>query len=321
MGRYLVTGGAGFIGSNVVQALLERGEYVRVLDSFATGRRANLAPFLKDIDLIEGDIRAYHIVQRAVRQVDYIIHLAALPSVPRSLHDPLTTHEVNATGTLNLLYAAAEQRIRRLVYASSSSVYGDSTEGAKHEGLPPQPKSPYAVSKLAGEHYCRVFTEHFGVPCVALRYFNVFGPRQDPASPYSAVIPRIGQAALLGQSPVLYGDGSQTRDFTFVDNVVEANLQACDAPNVAGRVFNIACGQRVSLLELIDEVNYLLLTAIKPQLAPERPGDVRHSQADIAAATEHLLYRPHVGLREGLERTLKYLREMELPRPDSTGNA
>ncbi len=321
MGRYLVTGGAGFIGSNMVEALLKRGAFVRVLDNFSTGRRSNLAPFLHDIDLIEGDLRSYHIVQRAVRQVDYIIHLAALPSVPRSLHDPLTTHEVNATGTLNLLHAAVEQRIRRLVYASSSSVYGDSTDGAKHEGLPPQPKSPYAVSKLAGEHYCRVFTEHFDVPCVSLRYFNVFGARQDPNSPYSAVIPRLGLAALRGQSPTIYGDGSQTRDFTFVENVIEANLLACDAPNVAGRVFNIACGQRVSLLELLDEVNYILLTAVKPSLMPERPGDVRHSQADITAAAEHLMYRPRVGLREGLERTLRYLRETELLRLGSTGSA
>lgn len=321
MGRYLITGGAGFIGSNMVEALLQRGEYVRVLDNFSTGRRRNLAPFLKDIDLVEGDLRSYHTVVRAVRQVDYIVHLAALPSVPRSLHDPITTHDVNATGTLNLLHAAAEVRPRRLVYASSSSVYGDTEVEAKHEGLMPQPKSPYAVSKLAGEHYCRVFTEHFDVPCVALRYFNVFGPRQDPDSPYSAVIPRFIQAMLAGQSPSVYGDGSQTRDFTFVENVVEANLLACDAPNVAGRVFNVAFGDRVSLVQLVEELNYLLLAAVKPHFAAERAGDVRHSRADITAAGEHLFYRPKVALREGLERTIKFLRETELPRLESTGSA
>jgi len=311
MARYLITGGAGFIGSNMVEALLKRGEYVRVLDNFSTGRLSNLAPFLKDIELIEGDLRAYHIVMKAVRQVDYIIHLAALPSVPRSLNDPLTTHDVNATGTLNLLHAASEVRIRRLVYASSSSIYGDTEAELKQESFSPRPKSPYAVSKLAGEQYCQVFTEQFGVACVALRYFNVFGPRQNPYSDYAAVIPKFIALMLNDQAPTLFGEGLQTRDFTYVENVVEANLLACDAPNVAGRVFNIACGQKHSLLGLVEELNYLLLKNMQPQLVAERAGDVKHSQADIALAKDHLLFKPTVQLREGLERTIKHFREKE----------
>jgi len=305
MARYLVTGGAGFIGSNIVEELLKRGEYVRVLDNFSTGRRENLAPFLKDVDLIEGDICTYHIVQKAIRQVDYVLHQAALPSVPRSIDDPITTHRVNTTGTLYLLHAAVEARVKRFVYASSSSIYGDSAGDSKVESMLPNPKSPYAVSKLAGEHYCRVFHQRYGVETVCLRYFNVFGPRQDPNSEYSAVIPKFIKLLMRDSSPIIYGDGNQTRDFTFINNVVEANLLACDASYVAGKAINIACGKSYSLNEMVATLNRLLEKNIQSHFAEERLGDVIHSLADIGLAKDSLMYQPQFNFEKGLELTVK----------------
>ncbi|MCS7084835.1 MAG: SDR family oxidoreductase [Bacteroidia bacterium] len=305
MAKYLVTGGAGFIGSNLVEELLKRGERVRVLDNFITGRRQNLAPFLGDVELIEGDMTHYHVALKAVEGVDFVLHQAALPSVPRSIADPLTSNLINVNGTLNILHAAVEKKATRVIYASSSSVYGDSPVSPKTETLPPAPKSPYAVSKIAGEYYCRVFTQVYGLETVSLRYFNVFGPRQDPASPYSAVIPKFLRAMLRGERPVIYGDGSQSRDFTFVANNVEANLLACAASGVAGEVFNIACGTNFTLLELVAALNRILGTSSEPILSADRPGDIKHSLADISAARKRLGYQPRVSFEEGLKRLVE----------------
>jgi len=304
----LVTGGAGFIGSNIVAELVGHGERVRVLDDFSTGRRKNLIPFLERIDLIEGDLRDLPTVRQAVEGVDYVLHHAALPSVQRSVDDPLATHAANTTGTLHLLVAARDAGVRRVVYASSSSTYGDSPTLPKREDMLPRPKSPYAVSKLTGAHYCQVFTEVFGLETVCLRYFNVFGPRQDPRSQYAAVVPLFITAMLRGECPVVYGDGHQSRDFTFVSNVVRANLLAAAAPDVAGRVFNVACGQRHTLLDLIAILNDVLDTRITPTHTAPRPGDVRHSLADITAAQEALGYRVEVDFHEGLRQTVAWHR-------------
>jgi UDP-glucose 4-epimerase len=301
MARYLVTGGGGFIGSNLVERLVKNGESVRVLDNFATGRRENLTPFLNDIQLIEGDIRSYHIVRRAVQDVDYVLHQAALGSVPRSINDPITTNDVNIGGTLNLLHACVESRVKRFVFASSSSVYGDTEVSPKHEGLPPNPKSPYAVSKLTGEFYCKVFFQLHGLETVCLRYFNVFGPHQNPNSEYAAVIPKFLRLLKLGKRPHVHGDGEQSRDFTYVQNNVNANLQACEAPGVGGKVFNIACGDQYSLNTLLNHLNSILGTNIEAEYGDPRPGDVLHSKADITRAREELLYRPEVDFRTGLE--------------------
>lgn len=307
MARYLVTGGAGFIGSNIVEELLKNGEYVRVLENFSTGRMENLAPLLKNIELIEGDIRDYHIALRACRQIDFVLHQAALPSVPRSVNDPITTSQVNIQGTLNLLHAAVECRVKRFVYASSSSIYGDSSLGAREESQAPNPKSPYAVSKLAGEYYCRVFHQLYGLETVVLRYFNVFGPRQNPLSQYAAVIPKFLSLMRKQQSPVIYGDGKQSRDFTYVQNNVAANLLACDAPNVAGKVFNIACGATYSLLELVDALNDVLGSDVKPTFVEERAGDIKFSQASIKKAREELMFQPKINFHEGLQLLAEYV--------------
>ncbi len=301
MARFLVTGGAGFIGNNLVEALLKRGDSVRVLDNFATGRRSNLTKFIADIELIEGDMRSYHIVRKAMQGMEYVLHQAALPSVPRSINDPLTTNEVNVTGTLNLLNAAVEAGVKRFVSASSSSVYGDTPISPKVESLPPNPKSPYAVSKLAGEKYGQVFYQIYGLETVALRYFNVFGPRQDPGSQYSAVIPKFVRALQEGRSPVIYGDGTQSRDFTYIANNVAANLLACEAPGVGGKVFNIACGTNFSLNTLLAELNDILGTNISAQYDPPRKGDILHSTAGIDLAKTELGYSPQVDFRKGLE--------------------
>ncbi len=300
MARYLVTGGGGFIGSNLVEALLAQGEFVRVLDNFSTGRRSNLQAFARDIELIEGDLRSYHVVAKAVQGIDFVLHQAALPSVPRSIADPITTNEVNVMGSLNLFHASVEARVKRIVYAGSSSVYGDTPVSPKHEGLTPNPKSPYAVSKLAVEHYAGVFYQLYGLETVGLRYFNVFGPRQDPNSQYSAVIPKFLRAMKHGVAPTVHGDGLQSRDFTYVANNVAANLLACQAPGVAGRVYNIACGDNHSLLDLIGLFNKLMGTAIAPQFLDARPGDILHSTADISRAKAELGYQPTVGFEEGL---------------------
>ncbi len=302
MVRYLVTGGAGFIGSNLAEALVKSSHRVRVLDNFATGARANLTAGAGAVELLEGDLRDAAIVERAVQGIDVVFHQAALPSVARSLEDPATTHAVNATGTLTLLLAARRAGVRRVVYASSSSVYGDSPTLPKREEMPTQPKSPYAVSKLAGEQYCQVFAAAFGLETVSLRYFNIFGPRQDPASPYAAVIPNFLTAMRRGERPVIFGDGKQSRDFTYVENAVQANLLAAEAPRASGEVINVACGGRVTLLELVEQLNHLLETHLDPIFAPPRPGDVRHSQADLTRAAAVLGYHPTVDLQEGLAR-------------------
>jgi nucleoside-diphosphate-sugar epimerase len=309
MAQYLVTGGSGFIGSNLVAELLQRGHRVRVLDNFSTGRRPNLAPFLADIELIEGDIRSYHIVARAVKGVDNVLHQAALGSIPRSIGDPITTNEVSVTGTLNLLLASVEAGVRRFVYASSSSIYGDNPVSPKVETMAPNPKSPYAVSKLAAETYCRVFHSIYGLETVALRYFNVFGPNQDPNSQYAAVIPKFLGMMTRGERPTIFGDGLTSRDFTFVENNVRANLLACEAPNVGGQVYNIACGTSFTLRELVTNLNTILGTSIEPEFAPARAGDIQHSKADIAKAEAELGYRPSVGFDEGLRRLVAGLGE------------
>jgi len=311
MTLYLVTGGAGFIGSHIVEELVRRGERVRVLDNFSTGRRENIAPFLEHIELVEGDLRDLPTVRRAVEGVDYVLHQAALASVPRSVADPLASNAANVTGTLHLLVAARDAEVKRVVYAASSSAYGDSPTLPKQEDMPTAPKSPYAVSKLAGEHYCRAFTEVYGLETVSLRYFNVFGPRQDPASQYAAVVPLFITAMLRGESPTIYGDGLQSRDFTYVANVVHANLLATTAPGVAGRVFNIACGQRYTLLDLIAILNEIMDAHVTPVHTDPRPGDVRHSLADVTAAQEALGYRAEVDFREGLRQTVAWYRECQ----------
>lgn len=303
----LVTGGAGFIGSHLVESLLGLGHRVRVLDNFATGRQGNLGELLGDVELLEGDIRSYERVATAVAGCEVVLHQAALPSVPRSIHDPLTTNDTNVSGTLNVLLAARDHGVRRVVCASSSSVYG-ATAGAapRRETDPTVPISPYAISKLAAEHYARSFHSVFGLDTVALRYFNVFGPRQDPASQYSAVIPRFIDTALAGRSPVIFGDGEQSRDFTYVDNVVRANLLAIDAPGVAGGVYNVACGERVTVNRLVGELGDLLGFDVKPVYAAPRPGEVRHSTADLQRIRRELGYEPMVPLRAGLELTLRH---------------
>lgn len=309
MSNYLVTGGAGFIGSHLVSALLDRGHLVRVLDNFATGKRENLTPFSGRFELIEGSLADFDTCRRACEGVDYVLHQGALPSVPRSVADPLGTNEANVVGTLNLLLAARDKKVRRVVYAASSSAYGDTQVSPKHEELPTNPKSPYAVSKLAGECYCRAFSEVYGLDTVSLRYFNVFGPRQDPTSQYSAVIPKFITALLEGQSPVVNGDGKQSRDFTFVANNVEANLLAAECPEpLRGRVMNVACGQQYSLLDLLKHLREILGSSVEPQFGPSRPGDVRHSCAEISLASRVLKYKPVVGFRDGLEQTVAYYR-------------
>ena len=311
MSLYLVTGGAGFIGSHIVDELVRRQASVRVLDNFSTGRPENLAGCLDRIELIEGDLVDLPTVRHAVQGADYVLHQGALPSIPRSIKDPLATHQANATGTLNVLLAARDSEVRRVVYASSSSVYGDIPVLPKQEDMPTRPKSPYAASKLAGEVYCRAFTSVYGLETIALRYFNVFGPRQDPDSPYAAVIPQFIRAMLSGKPPVIFGDGLQTRDFTFVENVVQANLLACSTGSGVGEVFNVGCGQRHSLLELVAELNTILHTSIKPCFTEPRPGDVRHSEADISALKRIAGYRAALGFRSGLERTVEWHRQQQ----------
>jgi len=301
---YLVTGGAGFIGSHLVRRLVGSGADVRVLDDLSTGTTANLVGV--EADLVVGDVRDADVVRRMASGVDAIFHLAALPSVARSIADPQATHSVNVTGTLVVLEAARAAGTRRIVYASSSSVYGDTATLPKHEDLPTTPRSPYAVSKLAGEAYCRAYWRSFGLETVSLRFFNVFGPRQDPASEYAAVVPRFITRMLVGRSPVVLGDGRQTRDFTYIRNVVEACVLAASAPmRAAGETVNIGCGERTSLLELVELLNRILDVHLEPEHEPPRPGDVRDSQASIARAGELIAYRPAVDLRRGLTETVR----------------
>lgn len=308
--KYLVTGGAGFIGSNIVQELLRQGQEVRVLDNFATGKRENILPLLKDsnLTLIEGDLRSFHIVRAAVKGVDYILHQGALPSVPRSINDPITTNDVNVLGTLNLLEAAKEFGVKRIVCASSSSIYGNSETMPKVETMPVNPMSPYALTKYAQERYCQVFYSLYGLETVSLRYFNVFGSNQDPTSQYSAVIPKFIRLIQQDKEPIIYGDGSQSRDFTYVENNVWANIQACTAARAAGEVINIACGERYTLLDLVRMINGILGKNVEPRFEPERPGDVKHSLAGIQKAQDLLGYEVRVDFQEGLQRTVEFFK-------------
>ena len=300
--RYLVTGGAGFIGSNIVEELLKRGHSVRVLDNFSTGKRENLKLFDKDIELIEGDIRSYHIVKQAVNGIDVVLHQAALPSVPRSINDPITSNEVNVGGTLNMLDASKEAGVKRFVFASSSSIYGDTPELPKREIMNPNPLSPYAVSKLAGEKYCEVFSKIYGLETVCLRYFNVFGPRQDPNSEYSAVIPKFIKSIINNQSPTIFGDGKQTRDFTYVANVVEGNLLAAEKKVDTPIVMNCACNDQIELNYLVEQINKLFNKNIKVIYAEKRIGDIEHSFADISLIQQILNFRTIVNFKDGLEK-------------------
>lgn len=311
MKTYLVTGGAGFIGSHIVEELVRRGQRVRVLDNFLTGKRENLTPFQGSIELIEGDIRDVSTCRQAARGADFVLHQAALPSVPRSIEDPRLSHDINLTGTLNMLLAAREAGVRRFVFASSSSVYGDDPRLPKKEGQEGRTLSPYAATKASAEKYCRVFGTVYGLETVCLRYFNIFGPRQDPHSQYAAVIPLFILRYLEGQPPVIHGDGEQSRDFTHVSNVVLANLLAAEAAGAPGRVFNIGCGARTTVKLLADLIRDILGSPLRPSYDADRPGDVKHSHADISEARAALGYEPRVDFREGLERTVQWYKDKE----------
>ena len=304
-----VTGGAGVIGSHLVDALLAAGWRVRVLDDFSSGREENLAGSLASIELLRGNLCEAEVLGRALRGVEVVFHQGAVPSVPRSVAEPLRTHEVNASGTLRVLDAARHVGVRRLVYAASSSAYGDTPELPKAETLPANPRSPYALQKWTGETYCRLYTELYGLETVALRYFNVFGPRQNPESEYAAVVPRFAVACLRGEPPVVYGDGEQTRDFTFVEDAVRANLLAAEAAGAAGQVVNVAGGRRVSLNQLLATIGELCGTPVRARHEPARAGDVRDSLADLERAGRLLCYEPRFTLREGLVRTIESLRK------------
>lgn len=308
MAKYLVTGGAGFIGSNIVEELVRRGEKVRVLDNFITGKRENLKPFQGKIELIEGDIRDSRTVKDALKGIDYIIHQAALRSVARSVEDPLATNDTNVSGTLNILAAAKEAGVKRVVYASSSAAYGDAKRFPQKETDLPAPISPYGVSKLAAENYCVTFAKTFALETVSLRYFNVFGPRQNPESKYSAAIPAILSKMLNNTRPIAEWDGKQSRDFTYVANVVEANLRACVVPKISGEVFNIACGSTTSILDIIKSANKILGLKLNPEHGPKRPGDVRKTYADISKMKNILGLKRIVGFEEGLKKTIDWFK-------------
>ena len=305
---YIVTGGAGFIGSHIAERLLIDSHRVRIIDNFCTGKRDNIAHLKDDIEVHEVSITDGAALKPIFEGVDYVFHQAALPSVPRSVDDPLTTNEFNVTGTLNVLIAARDAGVKRVVYAASSSAYGDIEGEYKVETMPPHPLSPYGVSKLAAEFYCQAFTAVYGLETVALRYFNVFGPRQDETSHYAAVIPKFIVALLLGEQPTIYGDGSQSRDFTYIDNVVHGNLLAAKAPGAAGEMMNLATGGRITLLELVDKLNSLLGTAIYPDFADARPGDILHSRASVDKARDLLDFAPIVDFDTGLARTVAWFR-------------
>ena len=304
---YLVTGGAGFIGSNIAEHLVRQGKSVRVFDNFSSGKRENVRPFADKAEIVEGDLCDPQSIQQAISGVRFVLHLGAIASVTRSVEDPRTTTEVNIVGTVNLLLAARDAGVKRVVFSSSSSVYGDTPTLPKREEMTPSPLSPYAVHKITGEYSCRVFWQLYGLETVSLRYFNVFGPRQDPQSQYAAVIPRFITAILKGESPTIFGDGRQTRDFSHIENVIDANVAACAAPKEAlGESLNIACGGRISLLDLVDAVNKILEKKIKPRFDAPRPGDVLHSQADISKAERLLGWKPRVDFSEGIARTIPW---------------
>lgn len=306
MAEYLVTGGAGFIGSNVVCKLLELGHHVRVLDNFLTGKRENLAEVIGDITLIEGDLRDLETVKQASTGIDYTLHIAALPSVPRSVADPLQSHDINVDGTLHVLEAARQQGVKRVVFSSSSSVYGNTPTLPKHEDMPVSPLSPYAAHKAAGELYCRVYSNIYRLETVCLRYFNVFGARQDPKSQYAAVVPRFITAFQTGSQPTIYGDGEQSRDFTYIENVIAANISASTAPDVAGEVINVACGSRITVNELALRIGALLGKEVSPEYTPPRQGDVKHSLADVSKAQRLLKYANLIDIDTGLQKTIEW---------------
>jgi UDP-N-acetylglucosamine/UDP-N-acetyl-alpha-D-glucosaminouronate 4-epimerase len=307
MASYLVTGGAGFIGSHLAEELVRRGETVRVADNLTTGKRRNL-DHVPGVEFVEGDLADRAFADRAVTGMDYVLHQAAIPSVPRSVKDPLTSNRANVDATLNVLVAARDAGVRRLVFAGSSSEYGDSPTLPKHESMPPNPLSPYALQKSVCTQYCQMFTRLYGFETVVVRYFNVFGPRQDPGSPYSGVISLFSTALIEGRQPVIYGDGEQTRDFTYVANVVDGVLRACTAPKAAGEVVNVACGTRISLNELLRVMNLVVGTNLRAIYKEPRAGDVHDSQADISKAKALLGYTPTVALEEGLRHTLDWCR-------------
>jgi len=305
---FLITGGAGFIGSSIARALLSRGDKVRILDNLSSGKRSNLADMEGRIEFIEASLLDSNALLAAMAGVDTVYHEAAIPSVPRSVAEPVPSHEANATGTLRVLEAARSAKVRRVVYAGSSSAYGETPTLPKVETMPCSVLSPYAASKLAGEQYCQVWSKCYGLETVVLRYFNVFGPRQDPQSQYAAVVPKFVTAALRGESPVIYGDGSQSRDFCFIDNVIEANLKAADAPGVSGEVFNVACGEATTLLEVVAAVGKQLGKSLVARHEPPRAGDIKHSLADIEKAKKLLGYTASVSFAEGLKRTIEWYR-------------
>ena len=309
MALYAVTGGGGFIGSHIVEELLRRNETVKVIDNFSTGKHENVRPFEDDAEIVESDIAEAKDLVSLLKGVDYVIHQAAIPSVPKSIIDPVKSHHANVNGTLRLLVACREAGVKRVVYASSSSLYGDSPTLPKHEGMMPNPLSPYGAQKLFGEMYCQVFTRAYGLETVSLRYFNVFGPRQDATSQYSGVLALFIPAVLQDRRPTIFGDGLQSRDFTYVQNVVEANLLACKVPGVGGQVFNIACGDRITVNSMLQQINKTIGKDIMPIYTEPRAGDIKHSQADITRAKQHLGYEPRVSFEEGLRCTIEWYRK------------
>ncbi|MBN3038324.1 MAG: SDR family oxidoreductase [Candidatus Omnitrophica bacterium] len=309
MSVYLVTGGAGFIGSNICQELVKRGETVKVIDNFVAGKRENLASFIDKIELVEGDIRDLGLLSEITKGVDYILHQAALRSVPKSVGDPLSYDEVNVHGTLNVLLAAREARVKRVVFASSSSIYGEAQVFPEKETHLPAPVSPYAASKIAGEHYCHVFSKVYGLETVSLRYFNVFGPRQSLESQYAVVVPRFIINMLDEKPAPIHGDGKQSRDFTYIDNVVEANILAATSDGVSGEAFNIACGKDYKVLDLVAQINKILGKKVKPEFTPPRPGDVPRTLADIGKAKKMLKLAVKVDFEKGLQKSIQWFKE------------
>lgn len=309
MDRFLVTGGAGFIGSNIARRLVREGCFVRVLDNLLTGKKENLADIIDHIEFVEADMGDPQVARRCMEGIDVVLHQGALPSVPRSVDDPALTHRHCVDATFTLLMAARDMKVKRFVYAASSSAYGDSVTLPKIETMTPNPLSPYAAAKLFGEYYCSVFAKVWGLETIALRYFNVFGPYQDPTSQYAAAIPAFVTHILKGQSPVVYGDGEQSRDFTYIDNVIHANLLAARAPRTAGQAVNIACGERITINEIINLINELTGRQVKPTYAPTRAGDVKHSLASIDKAREIIGYQPIISFRDGLEKAIQWYKD------------
>ena len=309
MEKFLVTGGAGFIGSNICKRLVSQGCFVRVVDNLITGKKSNLAEVIDKIEFIQADMGDSEVAQSAMNNIDVVLHQGALPSVPVSIDDPAATHKHCVNATFTLLLAARDAGVKRFVYAASSSAYGDAPTSPKVETMPASPLSPYAVAKLTGEYYCSVFSQVFGLETISLRYFNVFGPQQDPTSQYAAAIPAFVTAILKDEPPTIYGDGEQSRDFTYIDNIVDANLLAARAKQTKGEVINIACGQAVTVNEIINMINNLLGKSVKPTYTPPRPGDVKHSLADITAAQNLIDFEPIVSFREGLQLAIDWYRE------------